>query len=146
MSKGKPQSSVAAHRNPAHRSSLAVHAHPVFLFNVWQEFPQEKVAIALPAIGGIDVETAEALRSDDQEIADLLLAAEVINQRPSAGLEKGLLVVAEAMQEVDHGISIGRARALGIIARRQMDAVPYRAAKHSALDDAAVDAVLRERK
>src|ERR1700756_1212822 len=107
MGKSKAQSSITAHRNPAYGSSRTVHPHPVPLFDLRHELPQEKVAVALPAVGGIDVETAESLRSNPHEIADLLLATEVIDQRPSTSFEECLLVVAEPVQEIEHRISIG---------------------------------------
>lgn len=73
-------------------------------FNVGHEFLKKKVAVAHFASGGVDVKTGLGLRSDNEELADLVLLAKILNQVPSARFEKCLFVLAQTVKKVEHGI------------------------------------------
>ncbi len=73
----------------------------IFLLNVGHELAQEEVAVALAAIGRVDVEAGEAFGRDDQKVANFSLRAQVFNQSPSPAAGERLLVVAEPMQVVE---------------------------------------------
>jgi hypothetical protein len=77
-----------------------------------------------------------------------VLFAEVLDQAPSSGIQKGLFVVAEAVQVVEHriaahifglGVLAGRR---GVLTRGQKGAVAHGLAQDAAGDHAALNAAL----
>src|SRR5580658_3580745 len=108
MGESEAQRSVAAHGNSADGAACAAGSYPVLAFDVRQKLLQEKVAVAYRTVGRVDVETAPALRRDDEKVAHLVLFAEVVEQGPAAAVEERLLVVAQAVQEVQHRIALNR--------------------------------------
>src|SRR5581483_11621182 len=73
MSKGESQGSVSAHGHAGDAARCALPADGVMRLDVGDEFLQEEIAIANPAIGGVDIETDLRLGSDDEKVADLFL-------------------------------------------------------------------------
>src|SRR5207245_11664195 len=94
-----------------------------------QKFPHQKILVALAAIVRVDVETSVSGRSDDEELAKLVLLAQVLDQVHAAGLEKDLLVFAQAVEKIKDGVAGGLLR---VVSRRQEHAVRHRAAKNFA--------------
>ena len=86
-------------------------ANAVLALNVGNELPQKEITVADFAVSGVHVEAGLGFRSDDQEIANLVLLSQVFDQVPSAGFEKGLLVLAQAVQEIKHRIRMAFAAA-----------------------------------
>lgn len=144
MAERKAKGTVATHRNAADRSILTTTTDPVSVFNRGNELLQKEIAVAHRSIRGIDIETASAFRSNDQKIADLMLLAKVIEQRPSATIEEGLLVVAEAVKKVKHGIALRRLLGCAcVITGGQIDAVVNRMVENFAVQCVAIDPALR---
>ncbi len=84
------------------------------------EFLHQEILVALASVARIDEEGAVPIGRDDQEFADLLLIPQILNQIPAARVEQGLLILAETVQEIEHGIA---ARLLRIVAGRQQHAI-----------------------
>ena len=146
MSKREAQGAVASHRDAADGSAGATPANSVLAFNVGHEFLQEEVAVANGAVGGVDVEAAPTFGRDNQEVAHLVLAAQIVEQCPAARVEEGLLVVAKAVQKIEHWISLGRmVRRARVITGGQVDTVVDDLFENAAIEGAAVDAALRGR-
>ena len=119
-------------------------ANAVFALDVRHEFLQKEIAVAYRAVGRVDVEAAPALRRDDQKIAHLVLVAQIVEQRPAAAVEKCLLVVAQAVQKIEHRISLRRMlRRARVVAGGQVDAVMDDMFQDVAVQRAAIDAALR---
>ena len=95
-------------------------AHAILVLDVGNELLQEKIAVGDRTVGGIDIETPPAFRGNDEKLADLVLPPEIIDQRPSPGVEQRLLVFAETVQKIKNGISRRRmfARAAVIVCRQ----------------------------
>ena len=119
-------------------------ADAVFGFDQRDEFLQEKIAVAHRAVGRIDVESSPAFRCGDEEFSYLVLLPEIVEQSPSAAVEESLLVVAQAMQEVKHGIALRRTPGCaGIVAGRKVNAIVDLVFQNPAVQRVAVDAALR---
>ena len=147
MRERETQGPVAAHGNSADGAARAAGPDPVFAFNVRQEFLQKKVVVAYRALGGVDVEAAPALRRDDEKVAHLVLVAQIVEQRPSTAIEECLLVVAQAVQKIEHRITRwGMLRRARIVARGHVDAIADHLFEDVAVESAAVDAALRGRR
>ena len=124
MSEGNPQRTISAHGDAADRSVTTPLADTVFTFDQRDEFLQEEVAVANRTVGRIDVEGSPAFRRNDEKLPYLVLAAEIVKQRPAAAVKESALVVAQAVQEVEHWIASDRMRGCaGVIAGRKVNAV-----------------------
>ena len=111
--------------------------------DVRNELAEKEIAVAHAAVGGIDVEAAFSFRRYYQEIVDLFLLAQVFDESPSAGLEQSLFVVAEAVEEIEDGITPWRMRRdCGVVAGREHHAVVDGLAKDAAFNRVAIDAAL----
>src|SRR5580765_3455238 len=144
MGKGEAQSTVPSHGNATEGSACAARADAVFALNVRQEFLEEEVAVTNRAVGGVDVEAAPSFGRDNQEVAHLVLAAQIVKQCPTARVEESLLVVAESVQKIQYWISLGRmVRRTRVITGGQVDAVVDDLFENTAVQGAAVDAALR---
>src|SRR5580704_9297786 len=82
--------------------------NPIPAFNSWHEFLEEEITVSFRSICRIDVETSAPLRCRDEKVPHLVLTAQTIQKGPPAAIEKRLLVVSQAMQEIEHGIPPGR--------------------------------------
>src|SRR3954463_12988204 len=143
MRKGKAQRSVSAHGNSADAPSRASRSNAVFVFNMRHEFLQEKITVADRPAGGIDVKTSPAFRSDHQEIAHLMLLAQIVEQRPAATVKQRPFVVAQAVQKVQHRIALRRLlRRTLVVSRWQVDAVVDDLLQNAAVQGTAVDPAL----
>src|SRR5580692_2138888 len=105
MREGEAQGAIAAHRDAANGASRTAGKNPILAFHLRNEFLQKEVAVRHGAIGRVDIERAAPLWSDDQEITHLALVAQIVEQRPAAAIEEGLLVVAEAVQKIEHRVA-----------------------------------------
>src|SRR5271154_835974 len=124
MRESEAQCSVAAHGNSADGATRAAGQDSVFALDVRKQFLQEKIAVAHGAVGGVDVEAASGLRRDNQEVAHLVLFAKIVEQRPAAAVEQGLLVIAQAVQKIEHRITLsGMLRRSRVVTGGQVDAV-----------------------
>src|SRR5208282_2831712 len=147
MSKGQPQGSVAAHRNTADRASLTARPDAVLALDVRDELLQKEIAVAHRAVGRIDVKTAPALGRGDKKITHLVLIAQIVEQSPSATVKQRLFVVAQAVQKIQHGISSRRSLCrTRVVARRQINAIVDAPLQNLAVQRAAIDAALRDRR
>src|SRR5713226_2478565 len=129
MAKGQPQGPVAAHGNPRYPAILAPGSDAIAPLDLRQKFPHQKILVALAAIARVDVETSVSGRRDDEELAKLVLLAQVLDQVHAAGFQKDLLVFAQAVEKIKDGVA---GRLLRVVSRRQKHAVRYRAAKNLA--------------
>ena len=124
MAEGEAQRTVSAHGDSSDRSIAAALADAVFLFDERDKFLQKKIAVANGAVGGVDVKTPPAFRSDDEKITDLLLLAKVVEHCPCAAVEKRLLVIAQAVEKIEDRIVSWRALfCAGVVASRKVDTV-----------------------
>ncbi len=146
MGKSEAQGTVASHGNPADGSACAARTKAVFALDVGQEFLEKEVAVADGGVGGVDVEAAPSFGRDNQEVAHLVLVAQIVEQCPAARVEEGLLVVAKAVQKIQHWISLGRmGRRARVITGGQVDTVVDDLFENTAVQGAAVDAALSGR-
>src|SRR5271156_331146 len=103
VGKSKPERAVSTHRDTADGSCRALPANRVMGLDIRNELANKEIAVAHAAIGRVDVETAPAFGRDDQEIGDLSLLAKIFDQFRSTALEQSLFVIAEPVQEIEHG-------------------------------------------
>src|SRR5579862_5258156 len=102
-----------------------------------QKFFHEKILVANAPIARIDIEAATGSGSRDQEFADPLLVPEVLNQVPSARIQKQLLVFSKTVQEIEHRIALRFSR---IVTGRKKNAIGNAAPENFARDRAAFGA------
>src|SRR5712692_3749450 len=124
MRESKPQRAVASHGDAADGATASPSVDTVFGFDERDELLQKKIAVAGCAVGGIDVEGASAFRSDNQKLSYLVLLPKIIKQRPSAAVKQRALIVAEAVQEIEDWVCLGRMLGCtGVVAGGKVDAV-----------------------
>src|SRR5256885_1215969 len=104
MRKGEAQRSVTPHGKPGDPSRLAFANHAILGFDKRQELCEKKIAVAIMFVGRIDEKTAAAFRCNYQEVADLVIAPQVLDQAPATALEQSLLVLSEPVQKIKNGI------------------------------------------
>ncbi len=119
---GETQRSVAAHGDAGYGSALASGADAIPALDVGHELLQKKIAVAERIVRRVDVETASSFGRDNEKIDDLVLAAKILDQAPSTGIEQRLFVLSQTMQEVENGIAALLCVA-GVIVRRQLHTV-----------------------
>src|ERR1700719_443403 len=147
MREAKAQCAIASHGDSADRASRAAGANPVFTFDVGQELLQKKIVVAHGSVRRIDVKAAAAFGCGDEKIAHLVLLAQILEQRPAATVEEGLLVIAQTVQEIEHRIALWRILLRGgIVVCRYVDAIMHDLLKDMAVQCTAVDAALSGRK
>ena len=137
MMEGKMEGTVAAHGNAGDRAIGAALTDLIAAFDEGEKFLQEKILVTDFAVAGVDVETGAAGGSGDEEILEAAFFAEIFDEVPSAGVNKGLLVIAEAVEEIENGEA---ARFVGIKAGRQKNAVRNGAGEDFAGEGVALDA------
>src|SRR6185369_9158928 len=106
------------------------------------KFLEKEIAVAQCVPRRVDVESALALRSYHEKIADFVLATKIVDDAPSAGTEKSLLILAEAMKEIQHGIA-PRCGTIRVVISRQLHAVVNRLLQNAAVQGAAIGTALR---
>src|SRR5207248_121589 len=107
-------------------------------FDEWQKFADEEVVVAIMPIGRIDEEGAATFGRGHDEVTGFVLARQLFNQAPPAAAHKRLLVLAEPVQEIEHGIFLG----FLLITRGEHHTIAHRAVQHMALDAGAINAAL----
>ncbi len=143
MAEGEAQRTVSAHGDSSDRSIAAAFADAVFLFDERDKLLQKKIAVANGAVGGVDVKTFSAFRSDDEKITELMLLAKVVEHCPSTAVEKRFLVIAQAVEKIEDRIVLWRALfCAGVVASRKVDAVMDWVLENSAVHGVAFDAAL----
>ncbi len=143
MAEGETQRTESAHGDSGDCSIAAAFADAVFLFDKWDELLQEKIAVAYGAVGRVDVKAPSTFGGDDKKIAELMLLAEIVEHRPSTTVEKCFLVVAQAVEEVEHGIVLWRVLfCFGVVAGGKVDAVMDCVGEDPAVQIVAFDAAL----
>jgi hypothetical protein len=75
------------------------------------------------AVAGIYVEAGTPIRCDDQQITELMALPKVLHEIETARMDEHLLVVTEAVKEIEGGIAAGLFR---VVAWRQEYAVSNR--------------------
>lgn len=101
------ESAVAAHGNAGDGAIGAAGANAVVVLDKREKLLEKEILIADFAIAGIDVETGFAGGSGDEEILEAVFFAEVFDEVPAASVEESLLVVAEAVKEIEDGEAAG---------------------------------------
>jgi hypothetical protein len=131
------QGAVASHRNAGDGAIGATGTDAVVAFDEGKELLQKKILVTDFAVAGIDVEAGFAGGSGDEEILQMTFIAEVFDEIPAAGVEEGLLVVAEAVKEIEDGEAAGF---VGVKAGRQKNAIGNGTREDFAGDGIALDA------
>ncbi len=98
-------------------------ANAIVAFDVWNELTNDEIFVAHLAVARIDVESAVAIGRRDQELANCLLVTQILYQIHDAGLNQGLLVVADTMQKIKDWVDGGFIR---VVVRGKDHAVPNR--------------------
>jgi hypothetical protein len=105
---------------------------------------QKEITVAHRTVSRINVERSSAFGRDDEKFSHLVLAAKIVEHRPSPAIEKCSLVIAETVQKIQHGICLrGMLSRTGIVAGGKVDAVVNRMLQNLAVQRVAVDAALR---
>src|SRR5579884_840638 len=134
VKKGHAQGAIAAHGNSPDAAGIPACDDAIRPFDPGHELLEEEILIAEAAVVRIHEETGITGGRDNDEIAKFVLLPEVFDQVESAGTHEHLLVVAESMKVVEHGIAAVR---LLRIRRRQNHAVWDRAPEDAAAQDLA---------
>src|SRR5581483_10939339 len=129
MAEGKMKGAVASHGDAGNRAIGAAGTGAIVALDEGEKFLEQEIVEAALAVAGIDVEAGAARRRGNQEFLELPLFPQILDQVPAAGMEKHLLVVAEAVKKVENRVAAGFLR---IIRRRQEQAI-----RNSALEDLA---------
>src|ERR1017187_5911436 len=115
MAERKMQRAVPAHGHACDAAISASVAGAIVSLDEGHEFLHQEILVALASISRVNEEGAAPIGRSDHELADLLLIPQILNQVPAARVEKRLLILAETVQEIEHGIA---ARLLRIVAGR----------------------------
>lgn len=137
MTEGEMQGAVAAHGNARDRAIGAAWARSITAFDEREEFAQKEVLVTEFAVARVDVKAGCARGSGNEEFLEAAFFAEILDEVPAAGVEERLLVVAEAVEEIENREV---ARFVGIKAGRQKDTIWHRASKNFAGNGVALDA------
>src|SRR5215472_8508644 len=137
MAESEVQRTVAAHGNSGDGAMPAAGCDAIAFFDEWKKFLQKEILITRFAILRIDVKTGIAARCGNQKFPDLAPFPHVFGQIPGAGVDEGLFVVAQAVQEVENGEVPGR---ILVERRRKDDAIRNRVTENFARDPIALNA------
>src|SRR6267154_1453957 len=110
------QRAVAAHGDSGDAAICAAWAGTVTRFDAGQEFLHQKILVADVAIARIDIERCVRIGRDNQKFSNLAALPQILHQIESSGVDEYLLVVAEAVEEIEDGVV---ARSVGVIAGRK---------------------------
>src|SRR5579862_4341212 len=103
MAQRDMQGAVASHGNSCDAAALAAFFCAVMRVDERHEFLGEKILIRALALLRVDEERAAAIRSGDEEFADLHLLPEVLREVKAAGIDYGFGVLAQSVEKIDHG-------------------------------------------
>ena len=143
MAEGETQRTVSPHRDSGDRSIVAAFADAVFPFDERDKLLQKKIAVTNRTVSGVDVETFSAFGSNNEKIAEFMLLAKIVEHRPAAAVEERFLVIAQAVEEIEHWIVLGRFVVCArIVAGWKVDAVMDRVLENAAVQSVAFDATL----
>src|SRR5215470_19093452 len=95
------QRAVAAHGSAGSGAIRTAGFDTKLFFNSRQKLLHQKIFIANFSVMRIDVERGSSCRSCDQEFTQLFCLPEVFDEIPAAGMNEHLLVVAEAVKEIE---------------------------------------------
>jgi hypothetical protein len=137
MSECEMKRAVAAHGNAGDGAIGAAGTDAVVVLDKREKLLEKEILVADFAVAGIDVEAGFAGRSGDEEILEAVFFAEVFDEVPAAGVEESLLVVAEAVEEIQDGETAGF---VGVKAGGKENAIGNGAREDSAGDGVALDA------
>jgi hypothetical protein len=135
----KAKRSVAAHRDSGDAARGAGALGAILLLHLRHEFLDEEVVVTHQAVLRVEIEGAAGAGRQHDEVADLALAPQVGNHVPSAEVQQRLLVVAKAVQVIEHGIA---SRLVLIEAGGKKSAIAHRAFQNRRVDDRALGAAL----
>ena len=138
-----PQRAVASHGKSADSPGSAARADTIGALDIRHELAEEEITVESLAITGIDVERVPSVRSDHQEVSDLVIPPQILEFRPFSGNCRRLLISSQSVQEVQNGIPLGL-RLWSGIACRQKNAITDGGIQDSAVKGAAIRALLRE--
>src|SRR5436305_2776021 len=138
MREGQPQCAITSHRKAGHAAEFASTNDSVMGFDEWQKFADEEVVVAIMPIGRIDEKGAATFGRNHDEVTGFVLARQIFNHAPSAAAHKRLLVLAEPVQEIEHGIFLG----FLLITRGEHHTIAHRSVQHMAFDAGAINAAL----
>jgi hypothetical protein len=136
---GETQCSVAAHGKTCNAARLAAADNTKVRLDMGNEFRQEKIAVALMTVRGVDEECPSALDCYEQEVANRVPLAQVFDQPPASTLDQCLLALTEAMEKIQDRIFLV---ALSFVGGWQQHAIPYGTIKNLARETAAIDSAL----
>jgi len=137
MSEGQMKGAVSPHGNAGNGAIGTAGADTVVGGDKRKEFAQEKIFVAALAVEGVDIEAGAARGSGDEEFLEQAFVTEIFDKVPGAGVEKGLLIVAEAMKEIENGEAAGF---VGVEAGRQKNTIRDGTREDFAGDGVAFDA------
>src|SRR5882762_4505175 len=100
------QRSVASHRKSGDPSRGALRADAIRALDERYELAQKEISVKSLAVPRIDVEGVPSVRRDDQEVASLVIPAQIPQQSPFAGQGHFLLVPSESVQNIQKRISL----------------------------------------
>ena len=120
MTKRQMQGAVAAHGHAGDSTTAAAFFRAVMRIDEGHHFLNQKILVGAFSVARIDEEGAIAIGRDDQKFTDLHLFPQILREIEAAGVDHGLLVLAEAVQEIQHRVA---ARPVVVVAGRQQNAV-----------------------
>jgi len=119
VGKGEMQGAIAAHRDTGDGAVAPAGRDAVAFFDEREELLQQEIFVTGFSVFGVDIETSATIGSGNQKVSDFVLLAHVFDEIPGAGVDKGLLVVAKAVEEIEDG---KQARLVLVEGRRKDDA------------------------
>src|SRR5690348_4480038 len=137
MAKGEVKGAIAAHGNTGDGAVGASGASAVVALDERKKFAEEEIFVADVAVTRIDVEAGAGSGRGDEEFVELLFLPGVFDEIPAAGMEEHLLVIAEAVKEIENWKF---ARLVRVIGGRKKDTVWNGAVKYFAGNGVAFDA------
>ena len=104
MRERNAQRSVASHGKAGDPPGTTVGPNPVRAFDEGHEFAKEEIAVKGLAIPRVDVERVRSVRSYDQKIAYLAVAAQVLQRGPFSIHSRRLFISTKTVQQVQDRI------------------------------------------
>src|SRR6476620_1050953 len=141
MCKRDAQRAVASHRKAGYPARFPIANDSIVRLDLRQELLKKKIAVAVFSVRRVDEEATASFRGDHNEVGDLLRALKIFDQPPSPATHERLLVFAEAVQKVEHGIL----SCFLVVIRGEHYAVAHGTVQNSAIYAGAIDATLRQR-
>src|SRR5437879_2912960 len=96
---------IASHGDSANAAGLAGRGNPVTILDPRHEFPQEEIVKTEARVVGVHEETGVTSGADNDEIANLAAVPELLEKIEASGTHKHLLIITEAMEVIEHGIT-----------------------------------------